>query len=113
MAMESDMLIPLPEAWSPENTQAYLSESPLPASFTWRHREGYEAPVVPSYRLTGGYGKWLRETPYFPGLFEEIHGVLARLPDEKPLPFPDELAKILREARRARGEQQQLPINNS
>ena len=109
--MLDDTLIPLPAAWSPENTQAYLTANPLPASFRWMHRDGSESAVVPSYRLTGGYGKWLRETPYFPGLFEEIHGVLVRWPDEKPLPDPDQLAKILHETRKARGEQQRLPIN--
>jgi len=108
--MPDDTLFPLPAAWTPENTQDFLSRAPLPASFRWTHRDGGKSAVVPSYRLTGGYGKWLRETPYFPGLFEEIHGILARLGDAEPLPYPEELAKKLVGLRRARGEQQRLPI---
>jgi hypothetical protein len=32
--------------------------------------------VRPRHTSVTSYGKWLEETPYFPGLFEEIHGIL-------------------------------------
>lgn len=109
--MPADTLIPLPDPWTPEDTQRYLTEHPLPPAFRWQHRDGGEAVVAPTYRLTGGYGKWLRETPYFQGLFEEIHAILARLGNADQLPTPDALATQLTAARRARGQQQTLPIN--
>jgi hypothetical protein len=66
-------------AWTQEHTQEYLKANPLPVDFEWQHRDGGEKPVVPSHSyLKGGYGKWLRETPYFPGLFELVHDVLVR-----------------------------------
>ena len=66
-------------AWTQEHTQEYLKANLLPVDFEWQHRDGGEKPVVPSHSyLKGGYGKWLRETPYFPGLFELVHDVLVR-----------------------------------
>ncbi len=71
---------------------AYLAANPLPADFAWFHRDGLPTdptkglrPVLPSYRIHAGYGKWLHDTPYFPGLFELIHDLLfhsgSTLPD--------------------------------
>lgn len=101
-----DTLIPgLPSAWTPDDTMVLLTGMPLPATFTWTHRDGGEHPVMPSHsKLKGGYGKWLRETPYFPGLFEEIHAILARLPDDETI-TADRLAALLIERRKARGTQ--------
>lgn len=98
--------------WTADDTERYLREYPLPADFRWPHRDraddGSEvlAPVLPSYRLHKGYGFWLRTTPYFPGLFEEIHQVLLSIGDE--LPTPERLAEILHQRRAARGQQTNL-----
>lgn len=69
--------------WSKDDTQAYLKANPLPREFKWLHRdhqadpEGGMRTVQPSHASVANYGKWLRETPYFPGLFELVHEVLA------------------------------------
>lgn len=100
--------------WPPDYTERYLTESPLPTDFVWPHRDrnadGTEnlQPVLPSYRIHKGYGFWLRTTPYFPGLFEEIHGILSRLPGDAELPTAEELAAQLNEIRAARGTQTSL-----
>jgi len=71
--------------WTSDFTQRYLDANPLPADFTWKHRDDVDwktpRPVHPSHKSVTSYGKWLRETPYFPGLFELAHQVLARSPD--------------------------------
>lgn len=59
----------------------YLNACPLPDTFRWPHRDGGERPVQPSHSMVDGYGKWIRETPYFPGLFELIHDFIDALPD--------------------------------
>lgn len=95
------VLEPLPAStpgWTLDDTQAYLTANPLPPDFCWRHRD-YPAdqprPVHPSHQtLKGGYGKWLRETPYFPGLFERVHGLI--LEAGYDLPDPATLAARLR-----------------
>jgi hypothetical protein len=104
--MSADDLLPnLPAAWSSDDTMHALTAHPLPESFTWTHRDGGEHPVQPAHsRLKGGYGKWLRETPYFPGLFEEIHAILVRLPDDQPI-TAQAIADELHARRRLRGEQ--------
>lgn len=102
---EASLIPGLPTAWTADDTMCWLSHMPLPATFAWTHRDGGEHPVMPSHtRLKGGYGKWLRETPYFPGLFEEIHAILARLPDDE-LITPELLAERLLALRKARGTQ--------
>lgn len=69
--------------WTIDATMRYLNALPLPRTFTWPHRDdGKERPVMPAHGTVIAYGKWLRETPYFPGLFELIHDVLANAPDE-------------------------------
>ncbi len=73
--------------WSLDDTMHYLTANPLPADFHWPHRD-YPAdrpqPVHPKNRIHAGYGKWLRETPYFPGLFERIHGIILEAGDTLP-----------------------------
>ena len=64
--------------WSHADTRRYLDEFPLPVDFLWPHSGGGERPVMPTHRQVTGYGKWLQETPYFQGLFEIIHLILAR-----------------------------------
>lgn len=70
--------------WTQEDSIDYLTLNPLPADFVWKNRDGKMAEVRPTYSVTN-YGKWLHETPYFPGLFELIHDLLflsgKRLPD--------------------------------
>lgn len=103
--------IPSPP-WTPDDTERWLSLNPLPQDFTWPHRDTLPdggdnwQPVLPTYRLHKGYGFWLRTTPYFPGLFEEIHAVLLGIGDE--LPTAELLVETLRERRRAAGTQQKL-----
>jgi len=96
-----------PVVWTADDTATYLKEFPLPSDFVWSHRDGQRRPVVPTHSyLRGGYGKWLRETPYFPGLFELVHEILVRSGED--LPTPEELAGKLNEIERLRGEQQEL-----
>lgn len=103
---------PPPSAWTPDDTMLWLEENKLPIEFRWVHRDplpdgGENLQVVmPTYRVTG-YGKWLRETPYFPGLFEEIHAILVSMGAELPEDGRD-LANRLEARRRARGSQQKL-----
>lgn len=95
----TDLLTGIPAAWTPDDTERFLSTQPLPADFLWPHRDpkpdGSEnlAAVLPSYRIHKGYGFWLRTTPYFPGLFEAIHAALLACGDE--LPTADDLAAKL------------------
>lgn len=70
-------------SWTSDATMRYLNALPLPRTFTWPHRDdGKERPVTPAHGTVTAYGKWLRETPYFPGLFELIHDVLVAAPEE-------------------------------
>lgn len=62
--------------WDHAQTRAYLDANPLPVAFTWPDNDGHDRPVRPRHASVTGYGKWLQETPYFPGLFEIIHAVL-------------------------------------
>jgi hypothetical protein len=87
-------------------TEGWLNDYPLPCEFVWLDRYGKARRVLPTYRIKGGYGKWLRETPYFPGLFEEIHHIIALTPSDTVM-TPEWLATQL-DARRPRGEQQNL-----
>jgi hypothetical protein len=110
-----DDLIQLPSApWTPDDTELWLTQNPLPQDFTWPHRkpnaDGSDnwQPVLPSYRLHKGYGFWLRTTPYFPGLFEEIHAILLAIGNE--LPTADALADTLLERRKAAGTQAGLAL---
>lgn len=100
--------------WQAWETEAWLNEdgNALPADFAWPHRDKHPDGsmnlqiVIPSYRLTKGYGFWLKTTPYFPGLFEKIHQILARRPE---LPADGaELAQILNANEPLPGDQTSL-----
>jgi hypothetical protein len=93
-----------PSSWTHADTMAWLNENPLPIDFHWTHRDAPDGPpqlVLPKYRVTS-YGKWLRETPYFPGLFEDIHNLLFHAP---VLPTTDDLVSQLHTIARARKAQ--------
>lgn len=90
--------------WTQIQTEGFLTEFPLPASFMWPDRYGKERSPMPKYRVSGGYGKWLRETPYFPGLFELVHDILVRAPEDAVL-TPEWVADRLNEHRRAQAAQ--------
>jgi hypothetical protein len=64
------------EPWTHAATLAYLDANPLPVAFLWIDNTGAARSVHPRHKSVTGYGKWLKETPYFPGLYELIHGVL-------------------------------------
>ncbi len=121
--MSDDLKQPLGDAWpqpvigwSPDDTEQFLNRQALPADFTWPHRDrapdGREvlAAVVPSYRIHKGYGFWLRTTPYFPGLFAEVHDILMRWPEDEPLPEADALADALNQRRADRGQQGEIAL---
>jgi hypothetical protein len=102
--------------WTEDDVIRWLNDNPLPADFRWtrvdRNRETKAKTyspgtvVLPSHRGLL-YGKWLRETPYFPGLFEKVRDVILALPDDAPLPTPEELAERLYQL-----EANQLPPDN-
>jgi len=85
-----------PHTWTGDATMRFLNACPLPRTFTWPHRDdGKDRPVTPAHGTVTAYGKWLRETPYFPGLFELAHDLLAAAPDEFDAEWlPIELARI-------------------
>lgn len=90
-------------SWTLDASMRFLNAFPLPETFEWPHRDaGRDAPVWPKHSMVTGYGKWLRETPYFPGLFELAHECLADAPEELPA---DWLLNRLHELR-ARYEQE-------
>jgi hypothetical protein len=103
--------------WSLDDTEAWLTRFALPTDFRWdrtQKKRGPDGdtvktiiahqPVMPDYAIHKGYGFWLRTTPYFPGLFEEIHAIMARAPDDQEL-TPEWVAAQLLERKRAAGEQ--------
>ena len=90
-----------PPAWEKADTMAWLSKYPLPPTFMWEGRL-----VRPTYRIKGGWGKWLAETPYHPGLFELIHEIIVGMGEA--LPTPEELQEKLREIERVRNAQGEL-----
>ena len=82
-------------SWSRDATMRYLNAVPLPAEFAWPHRDGGDYKVRPVHAAVIGYGKWLRETPYFPGLFELVHDLLAAAPQELDVGWlPCELQRL-------------------
>lgn len=74
--MEQPPLLPDFEPWEHVQTRRYLDSNPLPVDFAWIDDDGDLRPVRPRHASVESYGKWLQETPYFPGLFEIIHRVL-------------------------------------
>jgi len=96
--------------WTRDCTMQYLNRFPLPPTFKWEHRDGGQRIVQPSHRNVTGYGKWLRETPYFKGLFELIHAVLSSAPEYtedfgEPEWLAEEISKM-----KLRVEQEKLPL---
>ncbi len=81
--------------WRIEDTEAWLTDYPLPATFKWNGTRAY-----PRYTAKKGYGFWLRTAgPYHPalrGLFMLCHHVLAGLrPGVDLMPTPEQLAALL------------------
>lgn len=112
--MSSSPLTP----WTADDTERWLTRFPLPLDFRWdktvRCADGSKVvkasqPVMPEYRITKGYGFWLRTAPAWPGLFEEIHDILFRTPDDVPL-NSEWLVQQLLDHKRALGVQQDLGI---
>lgn len=69
--------------WTPEDTEQWLTENPLPRDFHWPPEgtamaaaAGGSKLVLPTYRLHKGYGFWLKTTPYHRGLFARCHQLL-------------------------------------
>lgn len=93
--------------WTSDHTMAYLNANPLPPSFKWKHRDYPETRAVqPTHKTVKGYGKWLRETPYFQGLFEQIHDILSAASEVGDGDWMvEELAK-----KRVREQQTKLPL---
>ncbi len=81
VTMETPALLPDYQPWETKDTVDYLTVNPLPPDFLWTDDTGAARPVYPSHKSVTGYGKWLKETPYFPGLFELIHKILVHAPD--------------------------------
>ena len=116
MTPTPDLPLPgLPPPWSHVATRRWLAANSLPADFQREDRYGKKRPVQPSHAQD--YGKWLAETPYFPGLFEEIHEILSletRLDPEDKSPAWDVstgavwLVEKLAERERMRGVQAKL-----
>lgn len=108
-------LIEVPKGWTPDRTERYLNAFPLPEGFTWLDRNGHWKPVRPAHaerilEVQRTYGKWLAETPYFPGLFELIHRLMVLHPGET-VPTSREMAEKLEPERVAlRLKQAVLPI---
>lgn len=111
---------PATPPWTHDDTEAFLTRFALPTDFRWdrtEKRNGQrivvpDQPVLPNYTLSKGYGFWLRTTPYFPGLFEEIHDIILRAPDDQEI-TSEWLAGQLLERRRARGQQQGLGLDEA
>lgn len=82
--------------WTLDASMRFLNAFPLPETFAWPHRDaGRDQPVWPRHTVVTGYGKWLRETPYFPGLFELAHEALRGAPDELDADWlANELARL-------------------
>ena len=89
----------LPPPWTKDDTVDYLNRYPLPTSFPWPGKDGKLITVSPSYTIKHGYGKWLHDTPYYPGLFDAIHDTLVAFGEA--LPSEAELFAAL-EPRRAK-----------
>jgi hypothetical protein len=94
--------------WTKEDTERWLDDFPLPSDFVWPPAPSPEArTVMPAHRiLKGGYGKWLRETPYHRGLFAQVHEILAAVPIGATMPSPVEVTRRLME----RGPEGALPL---
>lgn len=97
--VSTEPLLPDFVPWEEADTRSYLDANPLPVGFAWLADDGTERPVRPRHSSVTSYGKWLHETPYFPGLFEIIHRVLVHAKD---LGDADWLAEELNKRRPAK-----------
>lgn len=113
--------------WTPDDTERWLSDYPLPRDFVFPPLPVDVRPVLegvdpgepnqarawPLYTAKKGYGFWLRTAgPYHKplrGLFALAHEILASLPVGARMPGPEELAKLITEA--AKGGQE-LPLTS-
>lgn len=83
------------EPWTLDDTERWLRDYPLPATFKWNGTRAY-----PQYALKKGYGFWLRKAgQYYPplrGLFALCHEILASLrPGIDAMPSGEDLAALL------------------
>ena len=109
----------MPADWTDDDVMRWLDDFPLPADFTAtrvdRVKDSDEkiftpnTPVRPAHHGIK-FGKWLRETPYFPGMFEQIRDIIRAIPTADQggiLPTPEQLAEMLKSGQ-APGRQQNL-----
>lgn len=73
--------------WSKNSTIKYLNEEGLPPGLVWENWEGVKEEVKPWFDAKQ-IGRWLSETPRFPGLFESIHQHLAERAKQTRSPRP-------------------------
>lgn len=102
--------------WTDYDVERWLNDYPLPADFRWTRVDRNKTTkaktltpstlVMPTHRGLS-YGKWLHETPYFPGLFEAIRDIILSIPPEGALPTPEQLVERLN-----RLQETQLPPDN-
>lgn len=96
--------------WTPDDTEAWLTDYPLPRDFVFPPLPGGVRAVIegrdagepnqarawPLYTVKKGYGFWLRTAgPYHKplrGLFALAHEILAALPIGASMPTPEDLA---------------------
>ena len=85
--------------WLPDDTERWLTDYPLPATFIWNGTRAY-----PRYRVKFGYGYWLRTAgPYHAalrGLFVLCHEILAAC---EIMPTQEQLAALLTRHRDRQG----------
>jgi hypothetical protein len=67
----AEVFCKMEKTWTEAATIVWLNKHPLP-EIRW-----YTLPVRPVHRPLLGYGTWLFNTPYFPGLFEACRSILA------------------------------------
>jgi hypothetical protein len=92
-----------PPVWTKDHTQAWLTGNPLPAGLRWLDHNDNLLPVEPRFPIlttSFSYGKWLRDNPYFPGLFEAVHDILSSAFRDATLPTMDQLLRELELARK-------------
>lgn len=90
--------------WQIDDTERWLTDWPLPATFKWNGARAY-----PRYTAKKGYGFWLRTAgPYHPalrGLFMLCHRMLATLrAGVDPMPSGEQLAAMLQKEQRPAAE---------
>jgi hypothetical protein len=96
--------------WTPDDTERWLNDYPLPRDFVFPPLPPGVRPVLegrdpgepnqarawPLYQVKKGYGFWLRTAgPYHKplrGLYALVHEIFAGLPIGAPMPTSDELA---------------------